>query len=44
MSASYELDLNTKEKQYYHVGVGASSESIVGALKQLNVKHQVSEY
>lgn len=41
-TTSYQLDLNTKVQQYYHVGVGVHAETVIGFLKQNNVKHQVS--
>jgi hypothetical protein len=43
-TASYEMDLNTKEKQYYHVGVGVHAETILGALKGLNINFQMSAH
>jgi len=42
-TVSYEIDLNTKEKQYYNVGVGCHAESVIGLLNANNVKHQTTE-
>jgi hypothetical protein len=42
-TVSYPLDLNTEDNQYYNVGVGCHSETVIGLLTQRGVKHQVSD-
>jgi Trypsin-like peptidase domain len=41
---SYPLEFGTKIEQYYHVGVGVSSATIVGLLQHLNVKFAMSAH
>jgi hypothetical protein len=43
-TASYEMDLNTKERQYYHVGVGVHTVTIFGLFKSRNITAQISDY
>jgi hypothetical protein len=43
-TASYDLDLGTREKQYYHVGIGVHAATIVGFLRSINVKCNVSDH
>ena len=42
-TVSYQLDLNTEDNQYYNVGVGCHSETVIGLLTQRGVKCQVSD-
>lgn len=42
-TVSYQLDLNTKDNQYYNVGVGCHSETVIGLLTQLGIKHEVAD-
>lgn len=42
-TVSYELDLNTAEKQYYNVGVGCHAETVIGLLDKQGIAHQVSD-
>jgi S1-C subfamily serine protease len=43
-TTSYPMDFSTKVEQYYHVGVGVSSATIVGFLKHLGIKFQTSAH
>jgi hypothetical protein len=43
-TASYEMDLNTKEAQYYHVGIGIHSATIFGLFRTKNIDAQISTY
>lgn len=42
-TVSYELDLNTAEKQYYNVGVGCHAETVIGLMEKQGVAHQISD-
>jgi Trypsin-like peptidase domain len=42
-TVSYQLDLNTEDNQYYNVGVGCHSETVIGLLNIRNVSHQSEE-
>jgi hypothetical protein len=41
---SYELDLKTSGQQYYNVGSGVHSETVIGLLKYKQIAHLVSDY
>jgi Trypsin-like peptidase domain len=43
-TTSYQIDLNVKVQQYYHVGVGVHTQTILGFFNAHGVKHQVSTY
>lgn len=43
-TTSYEMDLNTAEKQYYHVGVGVHVETIMGLFETTGIKFAISTY
>jgi len=43
-TTSYQMDLKTKEQQYYHVGVGVHTATILGLMKQQNIKFDVASY
>ena len=43
-TSSYELDFATKEKQYYHVGIGVHAATIIDFLKHENITFQTSTY
>jgi hypothetical protein len=42
-TVSYQLDLNTEDNQYYNVGVGCHSETVIGLLNERGVMHQVND-
>jgi hypothetical protein len=39
-TVSYELELNTDERQYYHVGVGVHVETILALFKEHGIEYQ----
>jgi hypothetical protein len=41
---SYTLDLKTKVQQYYHVGVGVHTATILAFLKENKVEYRMSDY
>jgi hypothetical protein len=42
-TVSYQLDLNTADNQYYNVGVGCHSETVIGLLKEKGVKYEETD-
>jgi hypothetical protein len=41
---AYQLDLKIPVQQYYHVGVGTHTETIIGLFEEHNIKYQKSDY
>ena len=43
-TASYPMDFGMKEQQYYHVGVGVSSATIIGVFKHRGIAFKMSNH